>query len=582
MQGRNPGSQLSDAAPVTDIEKRRAESMAKVLDVVAAVCAARDPRGFLETVTQAAEDIMNAEAASLTIVDSGRQQLHFAVATGPAGHLLRGKSLAPGQGIAGWVAQTGVCLVSNRPYEDPRFDPSFDEVTGFVTRSYLCMPLHIPDEGVVGTLQVLNKRDGAFGSSDAQLFSSYSDFVAVLIRSWGPAKLVEAARATGEAARPPSPPSFPRALVEAMRPDRIESTNPFLFVPRYHGPDDAGNAFYGVARLPNGPVLAYLGTFSGHEAAPPFLVLRLMAEIRSLLERTYDMDAGLQRLNRLVRSRGRQELRVSWAGAVLDPTVETATLYSAGQPWPVAVRGAGATRTEGLAGPAFGETDDAVYQPQELPLASGDVLLFTSGTSLSFCGNSSGELDAVRAFADICTAHADSSDCVEDIFYDLVHRATAASPRGEAVLMAVARTDGSPDCFESHELVLLSSPEEAASLKIAANELVASSSLGEREALIWTTSVVKGFLELIENAYPGRRDGRVDVTLRRALDRLTVSLRHYGRTIPAHKFAEATEDMSATSAGRFLHAQLDAVELLPTEPGDRLRLVKWLPSSCPD
>ena len=577
MQGRNPGLQPPDAVPGTDVEKRRAENMSKVLDVVAAVCATRGARAFLETVTQAAEDIMNAEAASLMIVDRGKEQLRFAVATGPAGHLLRGKSLGRGQGIAGWVTQTGVCLLSNRPYEDPRFDPSFDEATGFVTRSYLCMPLHIPEEGVIGTLQVLNKRDGAFGDCDAQLFSSYSDLVAVLIQGWGLAELVAASETAGESEPPATPPSFPRALVEAMRPDRIDSVRPFLFTPHYHGPEDAGNVFYGLVGLPNGPLLAYLGTFSGHEADPPFLVPRLISEVRSLLERTYDMDAGLQRLNRLVQSRGGEELRVSWVAAVLDPATETATLYSAGQPLAVTVGNRGVTSATGPPGPPFGETTDIVYEPQELPLAAGDVLLLTSETSLSCCRDSSEDLVELQAFADICSSHAGSPDCVEDIFDDVVRKTSAASPRGEAVVLAVERTDGDASRFESRELVLLSNPEEAASLKIAAAELVGRSSLDEREALIWTTGVVKGFLELAEHAYAGRRDGRLDVKLRRTPGRLTVSLRHYGQAIPAEKFVEVTEDLSAASTARFLQAQYDGVELLPAEPGDRLRLVKRLP-----
>jgi transcriptional regulator with GAF, ATPase, and Fis domain len=57
--------------------------------------------------------------------------------------------------------------VSN-PAGDPRFDPTFDQQTGFQTRSMLVVPLRDSVGEVIGVLQLLNAHTGAFGDDDEQ------------------------------------------------------------------------------------------------------------------------------------------------------------------------------------------------------------------------------------------------------------------------------------------------------------------------------------------------------------------------------------------------------------------------------
>jgi signal transduction histidine kinase len=64
------------------------------------------------------------------------------------------------------------------PYDDPRFDPSTDQRTGFRTRSILVAPIDSRDRRRLGVLQVINKRDGPFTGAD-------EDFVQALAGSAG-------------------------------------------------------------------------------------------------------------------------------------------------------------------------------------------------------------------------------------------------------------------------------------------------------------------------------------------------------------------------------------------------------------
>ena len=63
--------------------------------------------------------------------------------------------------IAGYVAETGETLNIHNAYDDPRFNPSIDEQTGYTTHSILCMPICIRGL-VIGVVQMINKSDGGF------------------------------------------------------------------------------------------------------------------------------------------------------------------------------------------------------------------------------------------------------------------------------------------------------------------------------------------------------------------------------------------------------------------------------------
>ncbi|GIV81595.1 MAG: hypothetical protein KatS3mg051_0949 [Anaerolineae bacterium] len=55
-----------------------------------------------------------------------------------------------GEGIAGHVAATGQILNLADAYADPRFNPQFDQLSGFRTRSILTAPMINPQQKVIG------------------------------------------------------------------------------------------------------------------------------------------------------------------------------------------------------------------------------------------------------------------------------------------------------------------------------------------------------------------------------------------------------------------------------------------------
>lgn len=80
---------------------------------------------------------------------------------------------ALGTGIAGQVALTGEVLNIIDAYQDPRFNRTIDQLTGYKTESILCMPIFIRGS-VIGVVQMVNKRSGRFTKEDEEAFEMFA------------------------------------------------------------------------------------------------------------------------------------------------------------------------------------------------------------------------------------------------------------------------------------------------------------------------------------------------------------------------------------------------------------------------
>ncbi|MCS7283896.1 MAG: GAF domain-containing protein [Anaerolineae bacterium] len=135
----------------------------------------------LHLTVQRAADLLNAEAASLLLVDETTGDLVFRVAIGVEG--LEGARLPMGTGLAGWVAQEGRPVRVEDVRQDPRWYPGTDRRHSFITRSLLGVPLSTRGK-VIGVLEVLNRRDRRpFDEEDERLLCALAAHAASAIEN---------------------------------------------------------------------------------------------------------------------------------------------------------------------------------------------------------------------------------------------------------------------------------------------------------------------------------------------------------------------------------------------------------------
>ncbi len=136
---------------------------------------------IFEMILSSVRSAIDCSAISVGLVDAEKREIVFEKALmGPEFTTLPTLRLKLGQGVAGWVAETGQMLNLPDAGSDPRWYPGADADSGFVTRSILCVPLVVDDQ-VIGVLEAINKQSGPFTRADERLLSSLSASAAIAI-----------------------------------------------------------------------------------------------------------------------------------------------------------------------------------------------------------------------------------------------------------------------------------------------------------------------------------------------------------------------------------------------------------------
>ena len=86
-------------------------------------------------------------------------------------------------GIAGLVALTNQMLLIPDVASDPRFDSSFDKLTGYHTKNILCIPLRGSSGEALGAIQAINKLTGDFGEQDIEILTNIAGIISIAIEN---------------------------------------------------------------------------------------------------------------------------------------------------------------------------------------------------------------------------------------------------------------------------------------------------------------------------------------------------------------------------------------------------------------
>lgn len=130
-----------------------------------------------------AEEFMDAEASSVYELDEESNLVFIRLARGEKKATIKGFTLNIGEGVAGYVVQTGKPLVIQDVRKEHRFSDKFDKATGFNTRALISVPLILRDKPI-GVLQVINKKsDRPFTDNDLELLTGMAQQIAVAMEN---------------------------------------------------------------------------------------------------------------------------------------------------------------------------------------------------------------------------------------------------------------------------------------------------------------------------------------------------------------------------------------------------------------
>lgn len=154
-----------------------------MLNVAKITATASSQETLIRDILIAAKEYMNAQECSLFLIDSKKQEMYSSVFADGVERKIR---FPISSGVAGSVATTAKPANIPDAYADSRFNPEFDKLNSFHTKSMLCVPIFGPGKEIVGVTTIINKLDPkgnviAFNDADLSLYEGISVFCGLAI-----------------------------------------------------------------------------------------------------------------------------------------------------------------------------------------------------------------------------------------------------------------------------------------------------------------------------------------------------------------------------------------------------------------
>jgi two-component system sensor histidine kinase HydH len=167
---------------VQDELKQRSEALMALNAISTAAVSSLDLSKVLRKILERTCFALNAETGSILLREPDKEEIFFLVSLSQGIDSIYQQRLALDQGIAGWVMQHGRGVRIDDVKADPRWYSGVDAITGFDTRSLLCVPIFHQDE-ILGVLEIINRRDAPFTDDDLSLVVATASITAAALEN---------------------------------------------------------------------------------------------------------------------------------------------------------------------------------------------------------------------------------------------------------------------------------------------------------------------------------------------------------------------------------------------------------------
>lgn len=166
--------------PQSDLERLKLEHSIYA-DLARTLTSTLDLSQVLQIVMDKVKELLKPRNWSLLLMEPDKLRLRFEIIVGEGADVLVGKTLNVGEGIAGWVAQTGESLLVQDAQNDRRFCGRFDELCKFTTRSIIAVPLKNKGR-VLGVIELINRMEvDTFSDLDMHSLETIAEYAAIAI-----------------------------------------------------------------------------------------------------------------------------------------------------------------------------------------------------------------------------------------------------------------------------------------------------------------------------------------------------------------------------------------------------------------
>lgn len=421
----------------TDLSHLRArvERLSSLIEVSIIINSSLDVDEVLNLVMEKAQSVMHAEASAVMLLNEETGYLEFESALGEVGSQVKQTiKLKMGEGIAGWVAQTGKPVIVPDVQSDPRFANKVDKQTGFVTRSILAVPLIVKGK-VIGVAEVLNRVDGrAFTEDDLHLFMTFGRQVALAIENARMHQFMlqqqkfeqqlEAARTIQESFLPQAAPR--------------DSQNRFSVAARSHPATFIGGDLYDFIEFEDDSLGLVMGDVAGKGIPAALYMARLVSDFRFYAQTEKDPAHILTIINNLLVERAMRGMFVTLQYMRVDIASGLARVATAGHLPILRLRRQERTcaAIELASGAPLGIMRNMPFQTDSVQLAPGDTLVcYTDGVIEA--KNRRGQQFGIDRLTDLIAQSESKPDLVVDrVFKSVKEHSRRVSQHDDITVLA--------------------------------------------------------------------------------------------------------------------------------------------------
>ncbi len=191
LLGNRMASEL-EKARLLERAKEREARLSALIEIIGHIGSTLDRTQLLEVIMHNARRLLGTEASSLFLLDPESGDLVLHVSSGPLHEKIAAMRVPKGQGIAGYVTETGETVLVKDVSQDSRHYAQADQQSGFATRSILAVPLSTRTislgserehwrEHNIGCIEALNKIEGTFDDDDVLLLQTLARQAATVL-----------------------------------------------------------------------------------------------------------------------------------------------------------------------------------------------------------------------------------------------------------------------------------------------------------------------------------------------------------------------------------------------------------------
>lgn len=322
----------------------------------------------LSLILKETNQILDAETTVLYLLNEKQRELwQYRLNSGEVRQLQQ----PLGQGIAEYVLRTGKVITLADAYQDPQIRREIARLDSTPVQSFLIVPVAGKCGKLIGCIQVVNKRSGAFDSKDTQYLMIIADLLALAIRNTLAAAQAEEGRRLETEMRQAA--EIQRRFLPAQAP-KVPQYEIFTF---YQASKYLGGDYYDFFPFANS-FSWVVADVSGKGAPAALLGANLHACLHAFAERADSGKEIVQKVNRQFHACTASDKYATFFWGNIDYQQHRFKYINAGHTPPLLVKREGAVQRLKPGGLPIGIVEAFEFEETETSIEPGDSLLIFS------------------------------------------------------------------------------------------------------------------------------------------------------------------------------------------------------------